>query len=289
MAPPIGELRFDDFARRARIARAGRVLAREAKLHLDAGLPPVAILAFDHVGRSVELWGRYERDELALLMQCLGERVDRGAVAIDAGANIGNHSLFFAEHFAEVFAFEPHPRTHAVLALNAALRPNIRCFAQALSDHRGTGMLVSTRGNAGMASLQRDAAGGRTAGIEVPLLPLDEVPELADRRVALLKIDVEGNESSVILGARRILRRDRPAVVFEQLAEDIHDGSSPALDALRACGYGNLWSIEEFPATGSRIADAVLRRVGRGGLRMVAVSRLERRFHSMVVALPGER
>jgi FkbM family methyltransferase len=289
MALPIGEMRFDDFGRRARVARAGRVLAQQARIHLAAGLPPLAILAFDHVGRSVELWGRYESDELALLMWCLGRRVDRQGVVVDAGANIGNHALFFAEHFAEVFAFEPHPRMHAVLSLNATLRPNVRCFALALSDRRCTGVLAVTPGNAGMASLERGFAESRPAGIQVPLLPLDEVPELADRRVALVKIDVEGHEPSVIRGARRILGRDRPVVIFEQLAEEIHDGSSPALDALRSCGYQRFWSVEEFPATGSRLIDALLRRLGRSGLRMVEVDHLERRFHSMIVALPDER
>ena len=290
MAPPIGEIRFADFLRRLRTARAGRVLADQAATHLAEGMPPLAIFAFDHVGRSVELWGRYERDELALLMQCLEGLVDRGGVAVDVGANVGNHALFFAAHFAEVLAFEPHPRTHALLALNASLRSNVRCFPFALSDRVGTAMLATPPGNAGMASIeQADGAADSRGAVEVPLRRLDDLAELAGRRVALLKIDVEGHEAAVIRGAQAVLRRDRPAVVFEQLADDIEDGSSPALDALRGCGYSRFWTIREFPDSGMRLLDALRRRITGGGLRMVEVKSLDRRFHSMIVALPGDR
>lgn len=290
MAPPIGEIRFADFLRRLRIARAGRVLDDQAATHLAEGMPPLAIFAFDHVGRSVELWGRYERDELALLMQCLEDLVDRGGVAVDVGANVGNHALFFAAHFAEVLAFEPHPRTHALLALNASLRSNVRCFPFALSDRVGTAMLATPPGNAGMASIEKaDGAAESRGAVEVPLRRLDDLAELAGRRVALLKIDVEGHEAAVIRGAQAVLRRDRPAVVFEQLADDIEDGSSPALDALRGCGYSRFWTIREFPDSGMRLLDALRRRITGGGLRMVEVKSLDRRFHSMIVALPGDR
>lgn len=290
MAPPIGEIRFADFLRRLRTARAGRVLADQAATHLAEGMPPLAIFAFDHVGRSVELWGRYERDELALLMQCLEGLVDCGGVAVDVGANVGNHALFFAAHFAEVLAFEPHPRTHALLALNASLRSNVRCFPFALSDRVGTAMLATPPGNAGMASIEKaDGAAESRGAVEVPLRRLDDLAELAGRRVALLKIDVEGHEAAVIRGAQAVLRRDRPAVVFEQLADDIEDGSSPALDALRGCGYSRFWTIREFPDSGMRLLDALRRRITGGGLRMVEVKSLDRRFHSMIVALPGDR
>jgi len=287
---PIGESRFADFRRRLRVARAGQVLASEAARHLSEGMPPLAIFAFDHVGRSVELWGRYERDELALLMRCLEGRIDPRGVAVDVGANIGNHSLFFAAHFAEVLAFEPHPRTHALLEFNAAQRGNVRCFALALSDRDGTAILATPPGNAGMASLETVSASARCVDtVEVPLRRLDSLAELASRRVALLKIDVEGHEAAVIRGSRAVLGRDRPAVVFEQLAAGIDGGSSPALDALRECGYSRFWTLQEFPDSGLRLLDALRRRITGGGLRMVEVQRLERRYHSMIVGLPGDR
>ena len=290
MMAPIGESRFADFRRRLRVARAGQVLASQAERHLAEGLPPLAIFAFDHVGRSVELWGRYERDELALLMRCLEGRIDLRGVAVDVGANIGNHALFFADHFAEVLAFEPHPRTHALLEFNAAQRGNVRCFALALSDRDGAAILATPAGNAGMASLEKDAAPGRGVDtVEVALRRLDGLCELDGRRVALLKIDVEGHEAAVIRGARAVLGRDRPVVVFEQLAAGIDGGSSPALDALRECGYSRFWTLQEFPDSGLRLLDALRRRITGGGLRMVEVQRLERRFHSMIVGLPGDR
>lgn len=267
-----------------RTAYAGRVLAHAAQAHRADGLPQLAVFAFDHVGRQVELWGRYEREELELLMQCLQPFIDRQGIALDVGANIGNHALFLANHFTEVFAFEPNPRVHALLTLNATLCANVRCFPTALSDRAGSATLAVPPGNLGMASLEPGTPG---PGVTVALQRLDDLSELAGHRVALIKLDVEGHEPAVLRGARALLARDRPVVVFEQSAQSLQSGTSMTQSVLRECGYARWWTIEHHPESGSRWGDLVRRLLFGESLRMMEVSTLAPRFHSMVVALPA--
>jgi FkbM family methyltransferase len=268
-----------------RTAAAGRVLARAARQHQQDGLPQLAVFAFDHVGRSVTLWGRYEREELALLMQCIAPLLPPGGLCLDIGANIGNHALFFAEHFDEVLAFEPHPRIFALLHINASLRDNVRCFAFGLSHTDAQATLHVPADNLGMASVQPSAPG---VAVACELRRLDGLTELQGRRVALMKIDVEGHELAVLQGARDLLQRDRPLVVFEQLASEITQGKSATMDFLRSCGYDRWWTTQPHPAPGRWWLLNLLRRLWHGdSVQMVEVQTLSPGFHSMVVALPG--
>jgi FkbM family methyltransferase len=270
---------------RMRMAAAGRLLARAAQQHQQDGQPQLAVFAFDHVGRSITLWGRYEREELALLMHSIAPLLPPGGVCLDIGANIGNHALCFAEHFDEVLAFEPNPRTFALLHINASLRDNVRCFAFGLSDADAQATLHVPADNLGMASLHATAPGARVA---CELRRLDGLTELNGKRVALMKIDVEGHELAVLQGARELLQRDRPLVVFEQLASEIAHGTSATMDFLRACGYARWWTTQAHPVPGRWRALNLLRRLWHGdSVQMVEVQALSPRFHSMVVALPA--
>jgi hypothetical protein len=74
--------------------------------------------------------------------------------------------------------------------------------------------------------------------------------------VGFIKVDVEGHELAVLLGARKILERDRPAILVE--AEERHrPGAVQSIrDLLTPLGYhgfmldaGRLSPISNFDAT----------------------------------------
>jgi FkbM family methyltransferase len=286
--PVVAELRLPGALARMRTAWAGREMARVAQQHLQAGLPQMAVFAFDHVGRNIALWGRYEREELDLLMQAVKSQLRPGGLCLDIGANVGNHALFFAEHFAEVWAFEPNPRTFALLSLNASLRSNVRTFAFGLSDADATAQLQVPAHNLGMASLHSRTPSSSDSTVACELRRLDSWAEVQGRRVSLMKIDVEGHELAVLRGARELLARDRPVVVFEQAANEIHQGRSATMDLLRDAGYTRWWTTQPLPQPGRFRPLNLLRRVLQGdGWQMLECSRLAPRFHSMVVALPA--
>ncbi len=285
----IGQRPLGSVLRRMRLAATERLLARLAGRHRADGLPDLAVPAFDHVGRQVVVWGRYEREELALLLRCAAPHlVGRGGVCLDVGANVGNHALAFAPHFHRVLAFEPHPRTAALLRANAMLAANVEVLELALSDHDGRALLAAPAGNAGMAKLQGE---GASSGTPVALRRLDGLAQLTAQRVAMIKIDVEGHEAAVLRGGAELLRRDRPVVVFEQTPDGIgDDGDCEPLRLLREAGYAEFWTLEQLPREGrSRWLNRLRRLLLGDTLRLVRVQRLQRRFHAMVVALPGPR
>lgn len=215
----------------------GRYLARRASRLLAEGHPPLAIFAHDYIGQEISLKGRFENEELAALFDFLAPFADRFAsqVALDVGANIGNHSLFFAGRFAMVHSFEPNPRTFALLAANAALSPRIVSHRTALGEVAGELSLRFDPANVGEATLRSGFAGQNLMEVTVPVERLDDQVDPA-LEIGFIKIDVEGFEAQVLRGACRLLSR-LPVIAFEQNRDAFADGRSEVADMLSALGY----------------------------------------------------
>ena len=150
---------------------------RLARGYVKDRMPQVATFAFDHIGQTVNWFGRYEAEELALLSQWLEKRKPLEGVCIDAGANIGNHALFFSSFFRKVFAFEPNPATFRLLAINASLVANIQCFEFGLSDSDGEATFQVPALNVGGARIVGGEAAKENA-TQIPIRRLDSVPEI---------------------------------------------------------------------------------------------------------------
>lgn len=137
-----------------------------------------------------------------------------GTNIVDAGANLGLHSIALAKIAAPgatVFAFEPHPEIYGLVTANTAAHPNVRCVNKALSNSARAFHMPSVIDweNAGGCNLGTEASPG---GYEVQSVPLDD---LGIANVGLMKIDVEGHELACIEGARETILRDRPPLVVE--------------------------------------------------------------------------
>jgi hypothetical protein len=84
----------------------------------------IAVFANDTIGNAINASGFYEWSELEAIfdfLKPLHEHFNR-SLALDIGANIGNHSIYFSRYFKAVHAFEPHPLTYRILDINASLR-----------------------------------------------------------------------------------------------------------------------------------------------------------------------
>lgn len=278
-----------DLLRRLVDYMAGRYLAARAREHIGAGRAPVAVFAFDFIGRDIALKGQFERDDLAVLDDFLAPLRERfvSGTALDIGANIGNHSLFFADRFALVHCFEPNPLTFGVLSVNARLAPNITLHNVALGDRPAMLPLAFNSLNVGEASLVAKNESLPVSGCEVEVKRLDDLAvDLGD--VSLMKLDVEGFEANVIRGALETLRDNQPVLIFEQNPDAFVSGRSEAAELLQQEGY----VLCVFKKRGS----------GQGGLRRIAglvqkvllglrydvvpVETLQPGHYSMIVALP---
>jgi FkbM family methyltransferase len=178
---------------------------------------------FEFLGRRIELWTHPEPDflatairgnrtfyELDVLMKCR-ELYLPGTAIIDAGANVGNHAIFFGAILnAPVYAFEPFEPNYALLELNIAangLDGQVEALRCAIGAVDGSGSLVAgTSGNFGTTRV----AFGRG---ELAVRSLDSLA--IPGPVGLIKIDVEGGESAVLLGAEALLRAWHPDLMIE--------------------------------------------------------------------------
>lgn len=159
-------------------------------------------------------WAPYE---FAVLLPWLRP----GDVAWDVGANIGCHTLRFAQAVGPagtVVAVEPAPRNLEVLRRNVAANglAQVRVVEAAASDAEGPLELHLSGANAGAHSLQRgsvpDAAGAvRVAGVRLA----DEARRQGLGPARLVKMDLQGGEPAALRGAREWLARDRPVVFIE--------------------------------------------------------------------------
>jgi len=142
---------------------------------------------------------------------------------IDVGAHQGQFSLFASVRFprAALWAIEPLPEPRARLERVLARHPALTVIPVAASHTRGSApfhvshatdsssLLESTDAN-----IQAFPGTEEAHVIEVRTAPLDELLDPTDLvRPCLLKIDVQGGELDVLLGAERTLRHVDEALI----------------------------------------------------------------------------
>jgi len=263
------------------------LIGRIAYRNIENGYPQVGTFAFDRIGTSINLHGRYENDELQLIKEWLEVENKLGGLCIDIGANIGNHALFFSSYFSKVIAFEPNPRTFTLLELNSKLACNIVCHQVALSDANGEALLRFEPLNVGGASIAVSDEGRSMSeqGYRVELRKLDSI-DLKGQKVQIMKIDVEGHEAQVLRGARQTILKDRPVILFEQHEGEFQDDASPVIDLIKSFGYHRFAVVERQPWLWFAWLSALLRLTLGEKIVMKSVSSFKPRFYSMVVAIP---
>ena len=155
----------------------------------------------------------YETDLLDSLAKLI--KVGDG-VALDIGANLGNHSIFFAGVLGlEVHAFEPLMQTYDLLQQNIRINEfNDKIFANnvAVGVENGWCEIDNVdQNNWGSTTVSQSQTG------KIPLITIDSYLEKAklSARIKLIKIDVEGFETKVIRGALDTIKRYHPILVIE--------------------------------------------------------------------------
>ncbi|MDR7921529.1 FkbM family methyltransferase [Thermosynechococcus sp. HY213] len=212
---------------------ARRLHARSQAL-LERRGGKMVIYANDAIGHAINASGLYELTELDAVFDFLRPLYTAfsGSVALDVGANIGNHSIYFSRYFSAVHAFEPHPVTRRILEINADLHPVIHVHPYGLGDASGTVSLQENPTNLGGSRIVQSASGG---GYVIDVYRLDDLTFDASQ-IALVKIDVEGYEAQVLKGAESTMKAAQPIVLFEVHASDFQ-GAMEEVDILKDWGY----------------------------------------------------
>jgi FkbM family methyltransferase len=190
-----------------------------------------------YIGRSIECYGEFSELENNLFAQVLRP----GCVVVEAGANIGAHTLVLSEAAGPegfVHAYEPQRPLFQILCGNVALngRLNVDCHCEALGEQTGWIHVpaLDYQATANFGGLPLDGSGN---GARVRLLSIDSL-EL--ERCDMIKVDVEGMELHVLRGAAATIERCRPVLYVEN---DRVEKSPPLIEYIMSLGYTLYWHL----------------------------------------------
>lgn len=156
-----------------------------------------------------------------------------GVIAVDCGANIGAHTIPWGiemSHWGKVISFEAQERIYYALAGNVALNNcfNVRAIYSAVGNPETENQrldipVVDYTKPASFGSLElRPSDKTEYIGQNVDYqntvsVPLVSVDALQLPRLDLMKIDVEGMEMDVLLGAQNSIAQYKPILQIEVL------------------------------------------------------------------------
>jgi FkbM family methyltransferase len=144
---------------------------------------------------------------------CLSPRI-----IVDAGANIGLTSVFYANRYpsATIIALEPESSNYRMLKTNTAPYANITAIRAALWKHNGEISLVDPDlRHYGFQTVETREIGTERKGKEiVPAMTLDTVmADLNIESIDILKMDIEGSEKDVFENSTAWIDRVETIVV----------------------------------------------------------------------------
>lgn len=234
---------------------------------------PMAILTPDTIGDAIVVKGRYELQELQALFGWLQAECPccLDGIALDVGANVGNHTLFFSRYFPRVISFEPNPRLFKLLEYNTSDLKDVEIRNVGLSDQSVRLFLSVPRNNSGGGTVTESPG-----KLPIILEKLD-CQGLENKKVTLIKIDIEGHELKALKGGRGLIECHKPIIIIEQNESEFSDGKSQSLDWLKQLGYTEFYTVE-------KVGLPILRKLTR--MRVERKTRFKTKSYPMIIALP---
>ena len=162
----------------------------------------------------------------------MGKHVDPGAVIIDIGANVGNHTVYFSKFLnaKTIYSIEPVPRSYKMLLANIALNychnVNIDFIGLALGDRECAGypLMIYGEDNLGAATISPSPFVDQSnPNILSPVKVVTGDSLFADIDVDFIKMDVERMEMVALAGLKQTIDRCRPKMFIEISAENDDD------------------------------------------------------------------
>ncbi len=173
-----------------------------------------------HVSEGIATAGVWEPFETEVIRRFLANPVDSPPqLFVDCGANIGWYSIVAGALGADVVAFEPMPLNAALLRRNVqanGLDANIEVHQIGLGSRAGIGALRLSESNQGDHRLIPSTVQVEPSirnEVTVDVRTLDDV--LFGRLPTVMKLDTQGSEVAILLGARETLRSSSPVIVLE--------------------------------------------------------------------------
>lgn len=186
----------------------------------------------------------YEPVETALLKK----ELKPGDTFLDIGANIGYYTLIAARIVGpkgKVFAFEPDPTNFGLLKKNVEDNgyTNVTLVNKAVSDRSQRLKLFLNETNRGDHRVY-DSKDGRKS-IPIQAIALDGYFKKLDKKVRLIKMDIQGAEAQALKGMKGLIRANR----FLKLVTEFSPGS------LKLCGSDPAKYLKTLQKLGFKLSE----------------------------------
>jgi FkbM family methyltransferase len=168
--------------------------------------------------------GTYQLDRIIRMLPFVNQR----HVAIDIGAHVGMYSRELVKYFDHVVAFEPNADNYQCLTANV---DSAKFIPYNLAVGRTDGFVGLTGG------------AGKSVGWKVCKGDSVRQTYLDGRgltKIDFIKIDAEGAEYEILMGALDLLSSNHPAVLLEEK----HDPNKWASVLLARLGMREVWRIK---------------------------------------------
>jgi len=169
------------------------------------------------IGERIDL-GKYEEFETKLFL----ERLNENMTVVDVGANIGYYSLLAAKRVKKVIAIEPDRQCGEILKINIEKNnlKNVKIIEVAAGRKKEKKYLVRDKENMGNSRIKPNLP--KSLFDKRDLILVDSLDNMLknEQKIGLIKIDVQGWEPEVILGGKKVLKRDRPEMFLEYSPSD---------------------------------------------------------------------
>jgi FkbM family methyltransferase len=230
--------------------------------HADINTPigVITVLTNDHFYHDIKHTNQYA--EQIIIDNDLREYIVNAKNILDIGSHVGYHSIAYMKMNPDVniIAFEPQSEMFYLLQKNISQNgysdriqtlnccAGHECMDTTLSDFISDGPTTTIPIEYGSNNVYN--FGGLNIGHGSTVVKMITVDSLNLSNVDYMKIDVEGAESLVLLGAEKTIRKYKPVICFEDLkqlsvtpAELGLDSIPSAYDVLRSYGYTNFKQI----------------------------------------------
>jgi FkbM family methyltransferase len=199
-----------------------------------------------------------DRDQVAEFNGFL-DNSSQGMVFFDIGAHFGLFSLaalHYGGNQAAVIAVDPSPVAVRFLKVQAELNDvshRLRILQASVGEQTGAQSMVPVGVLANGFYVTPTSEHPESERVQTKAVTLDSLADEVRLRPTHIKIDVEGDEASVLRGAKRLLSGEPAPTLFIELHNEIVSlrGDSPTVTLLLLRHYG----YETFDANGRAIAD----------------------------------
>lgn len=163
--------------------------------------------------------------------------IKQNDIILDAGANIGFHTVNMARFGSKVYAFEPQNILYEIIKLNVSIgkvEKKVECFKLGLGDDTYEMKVESLDKFKEPSGLDNFGARGLVDSAEgevVNVIPFDSL----NLDVDVIKMDIQGFELKAITGMLQTIKRKKPWMMLENYEEAEKD--QKVISLLKDIGY----------------------------------------------------